>query len=163
MASKEEYGQFLEVIRKQTGLEMLVPDADGLVTIRVQDEYNVGLQFVEETGKILCFVEAMTLPPNAGKAVYRELLAGGLFGKETAGGYFTLESQTETVVYNYFFDFAPAAADPEGFVETLEKILSLMDLWNERIRTLLEADGQAPETGKEISLESLRGGFVLKP
>ena len=64
MASKEEYGQFLGVIRKQTGLEMLVPDADGLVTVRVQDEYNVGLQFVEETGKILCFVEMATLPPE---------------------------------------------------------------------------------------------------
>ena len=134
MASKEEYGQFLGVIRKQTGLEMLVPDADGLVTVRVQDEYNVGLQFVEETGKILCFVEMATLPPDAGKAVYRELMAGGLFGKETAGGYFTLEPQTETVVYNYFFDLETVSKDIEDFISTIEKILQLCDMWAERIK-----------------------------
>ena len=158
MAGKEEYDQFLGVIRKQTGLEMLVPDADGLVSVRVQDEYTVSLQFLEETGKILCFVEMTTLPPNAGKAVYRKLLTGGLFGKETAGGYFALDAASETVVYHYFFDFNATAADPEGFVETLEKILSLMDLWNERIRALL-----TPETGKEISPDTPHNDFVLHP
>ena len=61
---------------------------------------NVNLQLVEGTGRLLCFVEVAELPHDAPKAVYRDLLAGGLFGKETAGGYFAIEPETETVVYN---------------------------------------------------------------
>ena len=69
---------------------------------------------------------------------------GGLFGKDTAGGYFAVESETETVVYNYFFDLEDAAKDVEEFIRTIEKILQLCDIWAERIRRLLvgeEANG----------------------
>ena len=89
---------------------------------------------VEATGKVLCFVEVAQLPADTSKDVYRDLLAGGLFGKETAGGYFALEPDTETVVYNYFFDLDRAAEDTEDFVDTIEKILQLCDLWAERIK-----------------------------
>ena len=51
----------------------------------------MNFQFVEATGKILCFVEVATLPSDASKAVYRDLLVGGLFGKDTAGGYFVTQ------------------------------------------------------------------------
>ncbi|MBR4369467.1 MAG: type III secretion system chaperone, partial [Victivallales bacterium] len=51
----------------------------------------------------------------------------------TAGGFFSLEPESNTVLYNYFFDFEPAAADPESFVETLENILQLVDVWADRI------------------------------
>ena len=74
------------------------------------------------------------LQPGAPSEVYRDLLAGGLFGKDTAGGYFALEPETETVVYNYFFDLETAAKDVEDFVATVEKILQLCDVWAERIK-----------------------------
>ena len=133
MATIEDYKAFLAKIRQETGIDALTPDDAGLVTVRVQDEFNVNLQFVEATGKILCFIEIVELPKDAGREVYRDLLAGGLFGKETGGGYFALEADTETVVYNYFFDFNRAAADTEEFVSTLEKILQLCDIWSNRI------------------------------
>ena len=44
-------------VRKVSGVDTLTPDETGLVSIRVDDAYNVNLQFVEATGKILCFVE----------------------------------------------------------------------------------------------------------
>jgi hypothetical protein len=97
----------------------------------------VNLQFVEATGKILCFVEVTALPPDASKAVYRDLLVGGLFGRDTGGGYFAVEPETETVVYNYFFDLEAAAKDVEEFVHTIEKILQLCDIWAERIKGAL--------------------------
>ena len=130
----EAYRNFLAEVRKATGIDMLVPDESGLVCVRVDDSYNVNLQFVEATGKVLCFVEVAELPTDAPKAVYRDLLTGGLFGKETAGGYFAVESESETVVYNYFFDLEEAAKDVEEFVATIEKILQLCDMWAERIR-----------------------------
>jgi hypothetical protein len=102
----------------------------------------VNLQFVEATGNILCFVEVAALPHDAPTAVYRDLLAGGLFGKETAGGYFTLEPDTETVIYNYFFDLEMVADDVEEFVSALEKILQLCDFWAQRIKGILE-DGES--------------------
>ncbi len=148
MSTKNEYETFLATLRKETGLDALVADESGLVSVRVDDSYNVNLQFVEATGKILCFIEVATLPKDASAAVFRDLLVGGLFGKDTAGGYFAVEPESETVVYNYFFDLEKAAADTEDFIATLEKILQLCDIWAERIRRVLAgehegADGRA--------------------
>ena len=134
MENKESYEKFLEEVRKASGIESIKPDESGLVSIRVDDAYNLNLQLVESTGKVLCFVEVAELPRDAPKAVYRDLLAGGLFGKDTAGGHFSLEPETETVVYNYFFDLETVAKDVEDFISTLEKILQLCDFWAERIR-----------------------------
>ena len=133
MPTIDDYKTFLETIRKQTGLDMLVPDDDGLLSFRVDDEYDINLQFLEVSAKILFFVDVATLPSDAGVAVYRDLLAGTLFGKETAGGYFSLEAENNTIIYNYMFDFDTAVADPENFIETLESLLQLVDCWANRI------------------------------
>lgn len=138
MKSKEDYVKFLAEVRKVSGLDSLNPDESGLVSVRVDDAYNVNFQFVEATGRVLCFVEVAELPPDAPREVYRALLAGGLFGKDTAGGYFALEPETETVVYNYFFDLETAANDVEDFIATVEKILQLCDLWAEKIKGKLD-------------------------
>ena len=154
MHTLADYKALLAAVRTRTGLDMMVPDETGLVSVRVQDEYNLNLQFVEATDKILCFVEVANLPKDAGKDVYRDLLAGGLFGKDTAGGFFALEPQTETVVYNYLFDFDLAAQDIENFVDTLEKVLQLCDIWSERIQADLqgggEASAEAPQTNASV-------------
>ena len=146
MKANSDYEQFLAEVRKVSGIESLKADESGLVSVRVDDAYNVNLQFVEATGKILCFVEVAELPKDAPAAVFRDLLVGGLFGKDTAGGYFAVEPESETVVYNYFFDLEKAAADTEDFIATLEKILQLCDIWSERIRRVLagEHEGAAP-------------------
>ena len=81
MTTKDSYAKFLAEVRKASGIEAFVPDEAGLVSVRVDDAYNVNLQFVEATGKVLCFIEVTELPYDAPKAVYRDLLAGGLFGK----------------------------------------------------------------------------------
>ena len=134
MTDNEDFVKFMAEVRKISGIDTLAPDETGLVSVRVDDTYNVNLQFVEATGKVLCFVEVAELPVDAPRAVYRDLLAGALFGKETAGGYFALEPESETVVYNYFFDLDEAAKDVEDFISMLEKILQLCDMWAERIR-----------------------------
>ena len=144
MQSMDDYRNFLAEVRQLTGLKMLVPDDAGLVTLRVEDKYNLSLQYVEASGRILVFVEVTQLPKDAPKSVYRDLLAGALFGQDTAGGYFTLEAESETVVYNYFVDGNSAAKDPDDFVSTLERILQLCDLWADRIQGNL-AEAQTPD------------------
>ena len=153
MPNREDYDRFLAEVRKETGIGAMTADESGLVTVRVDDKYNVNLQFVEATGRILCFVEVAALPTDAPKEVYRDLLAGGLFGKDTAGGYFTLEAESESVVYNYFFDLETSAKDVGDFVSTLEKILQLCDSWCERIDAKLSAPDLHSEDG------GLFGGF----
>ena len=148
MAAKDEFNGFLSEVRKASGVDAFQADETGLVSVRADDAYNVNLQYVEATGKLLCFVEVAELPTDAPREVYRDLLAGGLFGKDTAGGYFALEPESETVVYNYFFDLDRAAKDVEEFVSTLETILQLCDIWAERIKGGLAdehegADGRA--------------------
>jgi len=44
-------------------------------------------------------------------------------------------------VYNYFFDLEKASNDIEEFIHAIEKILQLCDLWAERIRENMSADG----------------------
>ena len=142
MTKKEDYAKFLGEVRKTTGIEAFKADESGLVSVRVDGAYNVNFQLVEATERILCFIELAELPRDASREVYRDLLIGGLFGKDTAGGYFALEPETETVVYNYSFDFHKAAEDVEDFISTLEKILQLCDMWAERIkRDLSGGDG----------------------
>ena len=141
MKDIEDYKAFLAKVSEETGIAAFKPNEDGLASMRVDDAYNVNFQFVEATDKVLCFIEVAVLPPDAPKQVYRDLLAGGLFGKDTAGGYFSLEPETETVVYNYFFDLETAANDSEEFIHTIEKILQLCDLWAERIKEDMSDDG----------------------
>ena len=156
MLTKTEYDNFLAALRKETGLEAFAADESGLVSVRVDDTYNVNLQFVEATGKVLCFIEIATLPKDAPAAVFRDLLVGGLFGKDTAGGYFAVEPESETVVYNYFFDLEKAAADTEDFIATLEKILQLCDIWSERIRRVLAGDTKSsPAAPVEMPLHHM--------
>ena len=148
MRTMEEYRAFLAEVRKLTGLDMLVPDDGGLVTVRVDDRYNLSLQYIEGPGRVLCFIEVAELPADAPKRVYRDLLAGGLFGSETAGGYFTLEPESETVIYNYFFEGEDAEREPEAFVQALEDMLQLCDIWAERISGILDGaseGGPQPE------------------
>lgn len=140
MANIDDYRGFLDQVRKASGIEAFAPDDTGLVSVRVDDKYNVNLQYVEATGRVLCFVEVTALPAEASRAVYRDLLVGGLFGRDTAGGYFAIEPESETVVYNYFFDLEEAAKDVEDFIHTVEKILQLCDIWAERIRRSLSGE-----------------------
>lgn len=136
----QDYVGFLAKMSERSGLD-LKPDDGGLVSLRVDDDYTLNLQYVEATSKILCFVDVATLPKTCDKAVYRELLVGTLFGRDTAGGYFALEGESETVVYNYLFDFDPATSDPEEALSVLERILSLVDVWAGRIAALAGEDG----------------------
>lgn len=161
MHNREDYDRFLAEVRKETSIVAMVADESGLVTVRVDDKYNVNLQFVEATRRILCFVEVAVLPKDAPKEVYRDLLAGGLFGKDTAGGYFTLEAESESVVYNYFFDLEASAKDVDGFVSTLEKILQLCDSWCERIDEALS--GPAANDPHEHAFDGFLHGRHIRP
>ena len=163
MPTIDDYKNFLATIRKQTGLEMLVPDDDGLLTFRVDDQFTINLQFIENSAKILCFVEVATLPSDTGVAVYRDLLAGSLFGKDTAGGYFALEEESNTLIYNYMFDFNTAAADPENFVETLENILQLVEIWADRINGNLDDDASDKQDDDVKALSAQPSTFVFRP
>ena len=163
MPTIDDYKNFLAIIRKQTGLEMLVPDDDGLLTFRVDDQFTINLQFIENSAKILCFVEVATLPSDTGVAVYRDLLAGSLFGKDTAGGYFALEEESNTLIYNYMFDFNTAAADPENFVETLENILQLVEIWADRINGNLDDEASDKQDDDVKALSAQPSTFVFRP
>ena len=159
----KDFVQFLRRVAEAAGLSALECDETGLVSLRVEDAYNVHLQFVAATGKILCFVEVAKLSAGAQKeTVYRELLAGSLFGKDTAGGFFALEPDTETVIYNYLFDFDPAQTDPAAFAETLEKILSLVDIWAQRIGEAAAAASPPPANGQDFAESGHRAfdGFM---
>ena len=83
MTTREDYDRFLAEVRKQTGIEALTSDDAGLVSVNVDEKYNVNLQFVEASGKVLCFIEVATLPYDAPKAVYRDLPLVRTTGKVT--------------------------------------------------------------------------------
>ena len=69
MSVPDSYRDFLEALRKASGIDSFVSDESGLVSVRVDDAYNLNLQIIEATGKVLCFVEVAELPPDAPRAV----------------------------------------------------------------------------------------------
>ena len=42
----EDYRSFLTEVRKASGIDTLVPDESGLVSVRVDDEYNMGVYVI---------------------------------------------------------------------------------------------------------------------
>ena len=136
MQSIEEFQQFLNSVSKLTGQELLAADERGLVAVTVDGELALNLQFVPATGKVLCFVEVAQIPADAPVELYRDLLAAGLFGQETAGGYFSLEKSSGTVIFNFVFD-GEMLQSPEEFVTGLENVLQLCALWENRISSSL--------------------------
>ena len=129
----DEYKAFLVEVRKSTGLDALVPNDEGLVEVCVDERYPLSFQYVEGTGEIFCAVEVARLAADAPKEVYRLLLSAGLFGRDTAGGYFAIATDLQTVVYCCRFDFSAVSGDVEGFVNVLDNIVSLCVKWSERI------------------------------
>ncbi len=165
MKTIEDYKTFLSQVREETGIKAMVADDTGLVTVSIDETYNLNLQFVQATGKVLCFIEVFELPKDAPRAVYRDLLVGCLFGKDTAGGYFALEDETETVVYNFFFDLEVVSNDIDEFVSTLEKILQLCDIWRSRIQTMLTEPNDKNNDDNNCSSQHYDGAshFVIQP
>lgn len=152
---REAYCQLLQELGKSTGLGVLEPDAQGLLTLAIDEgRYELSMQHIEATGKILVFVQVCQLPKDCGVEPYRALLAGTLFGAETAGGYFALEPESEAVIYNYLFDFkSPADLPVDVFEGTLEKIMSLTELWAERLQEVLNAPKADEMPGEQGNLE----------
>ncbi len=140
----EQYRAFLEKVAEVASIGDLTPDEDGLVSLKIDDSVVLNLQYVSKTSKIFCFVDMCELPADADGELLRDLLAANLFYTETAGGSFAIESESNRIIYQYLFDFAPETADAAQFVAVLEKILSLMDLWIARVNGRpAEADGGA--------------------
>ena len=48
MTTKDSYAKFLAEVRKETGIDAFTSDETGLVSVRVDDAYNVNLQLVED-------------------------------------------------------------------------------------------------------------------
>ena len=144
----ENYVAFLSKVREESGIGDLKPDDGGLVSVRVDDTYTLNIQYVEATSKILLFVEVAAIPLSASASVYRMLLEGSLFGKETAGGFFGLEPVGGNLVYHYLYEFDPVTSIPTEFVELTESILQLVDFWAGRIRA--ELDGASTSDGEPI-------------
>ncbi|WP_295350079.1 type III secretion system chaperone [uncultured Succinivibrio sp.] len=152
MTNMEAYKAFLAEVRKETGIDAFEPDEDGLVSVNVDEKYNINLQLIEDTARVLCFIEVCTLKKDTPKNVYRDLLVGALFGKDTAGGYFTIEPQSETLIYNYLFELNEITKDIEDFTDTLEKMLQLCDMWIDRINTTADNDEKHEELDRLTSI-----------
>ncbi|MBQ3679247.1 MAG: hypothetical protein II929_07025 [Succinivibrio sp.] len=70
----------------------------------------------------------------------------------TGGGYFTIEPQSETLIYNFRFELNDITKDIEGFIATLEKMLQLCDMWMYRINTSADNDEKEKELTRLSSI-----------
>ena len=138
-------------MREITGQELLRADDQGLVSVTVNGKLQMTLQFSQATGRVLCFVEIAQIPPNAPVKLYQHLLAAGLFGQETAGGYFSLEETAGTVVYNCVL-YGEELISPEEFITQLENILQVCEIWEMRIEAALHEQSEASEQNADVLL-----------
>ena len=68
------------------------------------------------------------------------------------GGYFTIEPQSETLIYNFQFELNDITKDIEVFIATLEKMLQLCDMWMDRINTSADNDEKEKELTRLSSI-----------
>ena len=149
----EQYRAFLEKVAEVASISDLIPDEDGLVSLKVDGAVGLNLQFIPQTSKIFCFVDMCDIPVDAGDKFLRDLLSANLFCTETAGGSFAIDTGSNRVIYQYIFDFVPETADATEFVAVLEKILSLMDLWIARVNgSYAESEGDAAPSFEEVQI-----------
>ena len=151
MVSKEYYLKFMSEVRKVSGVDTLTPDETGLVSIRVDDAYNVNLQFVEATGKILCFVEVTALPPDANGAFGAMMLQANFHLRATEGA--TLCQNPETQAYALVRPFPLAITDVESLAAGLESLANQTENWRKALAGLNTA-----EAAKEQSAASTSDG-----
>lgn len=143
---KAKYDNLLNAVGKIASLGDLTSDGDGLVSLKIDGAYILNLQLLQDSESILCFVELMKITDEeTSGAIFRELLSGNLFGRDTNGGYFGLETETMTVVYHYTVKLDQVEDSPETLVGVLESILALCDLWTERIKALPAKDAAAAD------------------
>ncbi len=148
MATLEDYKKFMDEVCKLTELPAMASDDNGLVSVSVDEDLYVNLQYIADAEKVLCFIEVAELPEDTPASVYRDLLTGSLFGKETGGGYFAMDEDTNAVIYNYLFDFDVIAESPQVFVDSLETIFQTVEIWTVRIKAELSGESGVEAAGR---------------
>ena len=148
MATLDDYKKFMDEVCKLTDLPAMASDDNGLVSVSVDDDLVVNLQYIAEAEKVLCFIEVAELPEDTPASLYRELLTGSLFGRETGGGYFAMDEDTNAVIYNYLYDFDVIAESPQVFVDSLETILQTVEIWTVRIKAELSGESGVEAAGQ---------------
>ena len=75
--------------------------------------------------------------------------------------YLSLSAVSRSCIY--LFDFDKAAADPENFVETLENILQLVEIWAGRINGNLDDEASDKQDDDVKALSAQPSTFVFRP
>ncbi len=153
MSSRVDYDLFLNRFAVKCGLDTLTPDEEGLVRLLIGQKQTLNIAYQEATAQILVFLDVTKLPETVSSDVYRALLSAGLFGQEACGGWFALEPAENVIIYQRLFNFDPDVLSADVFLDAVEKILSLVEVWSGRLAGLLATENE-PSTTADLDFSS---------
>jgi len=115
---------------QKLGMGKIVPEADGIVTLRFNDEHLVTLE-PSLDGEGFYIYSVVGSMPEMEEELARELLGSNLFGKETGHASLGYEPTVGALLLFQFFHHE--TTDLTAFEKELEKFLGYLAHWKGRL------------------------------
>ena len=125
--------EIINKINEITGLVLALKE--GCSANFIYEERNALLHFEEELGLCIIYVEQTTLSPAAVSAVVPYLLEANFLFSNTNGGAFSYHKDTRMVSLNFMYPCSEQT-DTDGFIDSLNRSLSVADEWPQKVNTM---------------------------
>lgn len=144
--------ELLAAIGQQAGLGNVALDANGVCRLVFDGVTEVDLERSPDGGSLLLHAALGPEPPHAEPEFYRMLLAGNLYGRQTAGNVLALLPVEGTV---FLCRAVPLErADADAFADLLAEFVRQTRQWAARIHSGLAGD-QAPLPDAPVDLRNM--------
>lgn len=147
-----EFEQLLQYLAKSLGHESFELNENGVLSLSFGDGILVNLEpepdgLTFQMYSVLCRLpdteeEAMTL--------FEALLKANCFGRGTSGAVFALDEQQDEILLCR--SFSTARTEPADLFAALQDMVSVMDVWRERLPELGAPEPEAAEAGQDPSM-----------
>ena len=158
-----QYVPYLEALNRETGLDIQLSASGG--AHMMLDGKGMLLQWLEEQGMFIVYMELGTLSGWRDEEVLRQLLSANFLFLQTEGGALSYNPAANMVGMNYAIPVYGLTA--EDFVRRLDAVILLAEQWEERLRLMgaeqerLAAQAMAQEEQNSSSEEGLYAAMQM--
>ena len=126
-----DFLSFLQAIGAATQLDIGAAATDGGCTIVFSDHLEVTFEYDEKSQAVLIFAPLISIgtwPLESRARILASVLEWHLFGLQTEGNYFGLDSQLDRIVFTR--SLALASLEPTGAVQAVESFVNQLERWH---------------------------------
>ena len=125
------FQDLLSEFARRTGLESLTPDEDNGCRIIIDGQLPLDIDSVPETGALFLHAPLCDIPTKPSVEFFRTFLEASLFGSQTLGANFGIDSDTNEIIL--FREMSLGATSPEQLENEMTDFIATLDTWKERV------------------------------